>query len=372
MTLRCSSLRRISECPGSYHLMQAHRVNSEGEAALEGSRVHAVAEFALRVPCHPTMLTHKHQIRRWEEDGVQKSEEFEVTPAHIENAAFYFDWVQEVLEPVDFKAKLYIEAHMKKYGLSGTSDLIMVADDASWVWVVDYKNGMGYVDHYDNLQLAAYAIMAYEKLDGLNENTELKMSIVQPNSWGQKVRTVNAGSFAEFYRENAPKIERIVEKGLNAHDRLTTGFPWADYYKAGDHCQWCNHGHLCPLAEQAIDELLEGNLTPEKQLEIFEKSDAIKEAIRCVGDAIVLRHEEGKLPNYHWVERRGRGSRVWADKQTVIEKLTGDIFDLEDIFELKSPAEVEKSVPKHLKGPLQKLIVSIPGKPTKTLVKKED
>jgi hypothetical protein len=143
-------------------------------------------------------------------------------------------------------------------------------------------------------------------------------------------------------------------------------------YRPGEHCRWCAARATCPaLREHAlelaraefsvVDTTALGNDELGKVLDRAALAEAWIEAVRTEAMARVQRGEE--VPGY--ILGTGRSRREWAHEEPTIADVLQLQFGLtrEQIYatELRSPAQIEKLVPKKRRDELAENITTVPG-----------
>ena len=162
----CSYLDRVMMCHGSVDLIRENKLPSERAAANEGVEAHLVAKNKF--------------------NGIpigEISEEME------EAVDLYIDAVLSVTGGAlpRVEAKLFAPTVSKK--LVGIPDTWWFDHHKNVIHVWDFKYGHGYVDEYENWQLAGLAACVYENCNAQKDVT-FKLHIVQPRCFiGSPVRT---------------------------------------------------------------------------------------------------------------------------------------------------------------------------------------
>lgn len=352
--LGASGAHRWIACPGSLRLA-AGIPDKETIFAAEGTAAHELCELCLR-----SDQAAEEYIGRTITVGNHK---FEVDEEMAEAVQVYLDTVRAAYAPADGDM-LMIEERFdlsRVYpGMFGTGDAgVYKAKDKKLV-VIDYKHGKGHaVDADDNPQLKYYGIGMLETPILRGKPVEkVELVIVQPRAPHKD---------GPVRRWEADVMDLLEFTGdLQVAARLTED-PDAPL-AAGPHCKFCAAAGICPkLREQAIaDAKLEfaaspEELTDEDLADLLEKADLIKGWIAAVAGEAYRRAEGGaKVPGWKLVQKRA--VRKWAgDPDDIAKQLTMLLpLEAEDILEtkLRSPAQVEKLLPKSERADLKAFIVA--------------
>jgi hypothetical protein len=212
-----SSLKRISECPPSFH----SSYNIESEWAAEGTHFAEVAEqFA------------KGQMA------------LEDAPEEFQGYLAEYDRILDELG-LTLSSKVHVEEYLGSPEDGGTPDLCGVTipyQDNIGV-VFDIKFGMGVeVEAEGNLQLLSYA---KELLAVYPELETFKLVIWQPRGFGETLKTWEVGKaeVKHFAEVELPEIKRRVLESDGG-------------FKEGDHCQFCPRILSCPMKMEPTNDLI--------------------------------------------------------------------------------------------------------------------
>ena len=240
--------------------------------------------------------------------------------------------------------------------LFGTSDYVCYFKSTKTLHVVDYKHGAGVGvevaddDGNGNVQLMYYGIGAIHANDFPVDHVVI--SIVQPrfNHDGGSVRTFKTrfGSVFEFQQQ-------LVE------DAKATEHSTAPL-NLGKHCRWCPAQAICPAknkqALQAAREAFEvidvktNELTvqaykPEKLAATLDLLPQVESWCKAIREFAYREATAGRtIPGYKLVEKRA--VRKWKPEvdSVKVECMTGLNPDQVREIKLKSPAQIEKLLPK--------------------------
>lgn len=148
-------------------------------------------------------------------------------------------------------SKWYIEHHIDIPYVhkenSGTPDFVLVDEGAQVIHIVDYKNGRGIVEAYENWQLLDYLVGTMWK-HGVTEDTnppewKLFLTIVQPNAFHPKgtIRTWQLNPHE--VRPYATRLKNAAHEALSGNAKC----------HAGEHCRYCSALTHC---QSAIDKAM--------------------------------------------------------------------------------------------------------------------
>jgi hypothetical protein len=292
--------------------------------------------------------------------------EFKVDKARCERVQIAVDYICKKMKEVD----CYVRSESRtnsfiaftRPDLSGTLDLLLHSE--SYLEIVDYKDGVGYVSPVENYQLMIYALSKFKE-DHHSMYKDVKnivVTIVQPKnkmkgrdpvqSWVFPVSEVN--HWIKFFREKAAETD----------DPSAPLVP-------GEHCHFCKHRVNCEerrkfVMEKAdiqeikflpdiIDQAAEkdtSKINTEKLREINQAAPLIKSFLDDAATELFKRTESGENTGFKIVT--GRGSRSWSrPEEEVVEALKKMGVPKTDVYEIKlvSPAKAEKlSWVKKVKG----------------------
>jgi hypothetical protein len=352
--LGASSAHRWLECPGSIRL-SVGQPNESSIFAMEGTAAHELAEMCLR-------QKFKDAADFIGEEITVGNHKFVVDEEMAEAVQVYVDTIKNDYEKGDI---LFIEHRFDLSsvfeGMFGTNDCGLYKADGS-LKVYDYKHGKGYaVEATENPQLAYYGIglLNVPSLKGARISS-VELVIVQP-------RAPHKDGPVRRWMTDAIHL-------LDFMDTLATGAAATEQpdapLAAGPHCKFCPAAGICPsLREKAIhqaqDEFVDvtpGDLDEAMLSGLLEKCSLIEDGIKAIRREAYSRMAGGaKVPGWKLVAKRA--VRRWAhETDDVVQKLTFlfDDLDEQDIVEkkVKSPAQVEKLLPKALRKELGALITA--------------
>lgn len=322
-SLGASSYYRWKACPGSIR-QTAGLKGQESAYAARGTTAHDIASKILM-----------KQPWNW---GDFDEEE-------IEAVTTYTDFVQDLAETKG--VKLFVEQRfdLSKYypNLYGTADAVIYHAEMRKLVVIDYKHGAGIpVEVTENSQLMYYGLGALHMLGKPVDSIELV--IVQPrcfHSDGPIRRwTTTPARMMEF-------IADLIDDAKLTEDKNAVLNP-------GDWCRFCPAQAMhCPAVREKSLALAKNEFSslesydPKKLSETLDMLPTIEAWIKAVREFSYREAEHGRIPP-GWKLVAKRANRKWA-KEYKSDELARD-FGLRppDVttVTLKSPAQVEKLIPK--------------------------
>jgi len=330
-SLGASSYNRWKNCPGSVNLSK-NIPKTESSYALEGTRAHQLAA---------DILLGNNIVKK------------DYTDEMFEAVKVYTDYIEGYighdLYEVDIESKLDLTSYHPD--LYGTGDAILYNKFTKRMKVIDYKHGAGIaVEVKNNPQLMYYGLAAmHQKKQPVQE---LELIIVQPRcfhkdgpirSWITNPMTIL--DFAADLVADAIKTEQ-----QNAE--INPG-------------EWCK---FCPALPMHCPKVRENSLaiakevfapstpySPNKLAEVLHKIPILKAWIKSVETFAYGEAQKDRLPT-GWKLVNKREIRQWndnvnADKLQRHFRIFTEDFSKPEI--LKSPAQVEKFIPKEHKEQLQ-------------------
>lgn len=245
-----SSAARWLACPPSATLSQG-LPERPSLAALEGTRVHAVVERALRtgeIPLPPApWVTLKNM------------------PDHLV-ATYIRDYVQQLGAGI-----LQIEERVFLVkGCWGHLDAGHIGQEV--ITIIDFKNGSWDVEAKDNKQMLTYAatfLATYPNCQWF------RLVIFQPNSWMNKINPEQSDGFKQHLHTRA-EVEAHKREVLNAIAYEGPPIP-------GPQCRWCPAFSQCPAMSQDANFLM-GAISRDPQIMLPSELVRMLRIIRGVYD----------------------------------------------------------------------------------------
>jgi Protein of unknown function (DUF2800) len=356
-----SSAARLINCPGSAALLARlpKIVDRDSVYSIEGTALHTVME--LLITGKLTMV----KLRNGAVNINTRSGPVTITPelTHdaIEPAWAYW---QDFLKKVDTWQLETVVQFPGIDGAFGTSDVLGRDDRENITYVTDWKFGAGegvkasYPDPDDdtyeivNEQLMFYAAGAWHtQPEFFPPDCKVVLTIVQPRARGQDPITSVEVSLEDL-RFFAKELQVAVMLATKA-DAPTKKGRWCRFQA----CQTVCPHHTGPLFSLELLSNEKPSVLTETVpgyqvtlLDILNAAPAVEALIReARSQAHLILGNGGEVPGWKLVAKRG--TRQWAVSDTDIAKtLKLKKADLYDTI-LKSPAQVEKLLPKKTKLP---------------------
>lgn len=316
-----SSFARRRACPGSAR-MEDGLEDTENVYAAKGTAAHALGEKCLLTGKEPDEFIGQKFGEFKHQDG--RIEEFIVDGDMVDDVQVYTDYCRQFAEGRYWAVEKKVQLPFIGKDEKGTADFIGIKSDI--LHVVDYKNGVGYVDEIENIQGLCYGMGAALEYEDQRWHT-LRITIVQPNAYTDKgpVRywDVSRTDLLDWKMDFA----EVAEKTRQPDAPLV----------AGSHCGWCKARFTCPTRNKSVEKFTGMDLT---------KSESAPVKIQALTDAQILdlvfnkiplimkwcgdikdyaqQRAEGKnpLPGSKLVETRA--TRRWKDEKEA-EKLLGKV-----------------------------------------------
>lgn len=336
--LGASSAHRWMVCPGSV-AKNAAIEDETSQYAAWGTVAHEVAELCLKGNEPPevyfdrTFTVDKYRITVDEE--------------MVETVQVYVDYVREN----SFGKELHVEEKFSLEliyeGMFGTNDAAIYDSKALTLEIIDLKGGAGKaVEVEDNPQLKYYALGAMLNYQHRGVQT-VKLTIVQPRA-GHRDGAIRSW-------ETTPMELMMWADELRDLAKRTED-PDAPLV-AGDHCKFCAYAGQCPaFKEDAIKSAMldfaahPAEMDDTQLTAILREAGKIEDWVRAVKKYAFERLVQGKtVPGYKLVAKRAK--RKWAAPEfeivSVVEEIVGPVDESQlYVRELKSPAQLEKLLPK--------------------------
>ena len=261
----------------------------------------------------------------------------------------------------------------------GTADLVAViprTDGSFMLLVGDLKTGRHAVDAKENKQLMLYALAILAKLRRLYDITLVRLAIFQPYCGGPSEWDITPEGL-DIFRKFASK--RAIE-ALDVYYGGKKNLKASHFKPSADACQWCRFNEKCNARTKAAiqtggttatdADLGDDNheMTPEELKAAYEKLPELRQHIATIEKAMHAALLSGvAVPGYKLVTGN-EGNRKWSDAAKVTEMLEGARIKRDMMFKesLISPTDAEKvfkSEKPRIWRRLEKLIERAPGKP---------
>lgn len=230
-----SSSEQWVNCPGWVEMSLWYPEDEESEDAMIGTAVHELGAWILLedegTPYNTTAG-----------NGVIYTDEM------IECAELYAGYclglIEKALTP-DYAVEIHIPISYVHAENSGTPDFVLVDRESRTIHIVDYKNGRGVVEPYENWQLLDYLVGVMFKY-GMHELADdeadytMHLTIVQPRAFSGDgvIRTWQI--MGREVRPYATRLRTAAGEALSGNAKC----------HAGEHCRYCSALHACPTALQ--------------------------------------------------------------------------------------------------------------------------
>jgi hypothetical protein len=262
----------------------------------------------------------------------------------------------------------------------GTADLVAViprTDGSFMLLVGDLKTGRHAVEAKENKQLMLYALAILAKLRRLYNITLVRLAIFQPYCGGPSEWDITPEGL-DIFRKFASK--RAIE-ALDVYYGGKKNLKASHFKPSADACQWCRFNEKCNARTKAAiqtggttatdADLGDDNheMTPEALKAAYEKLPELRHHIATIEKAMHAALLSGvAVPGYKLVTGN-EGIRKWSDAAKVTEMLEGARIKRDMMFKesLISPTDAEKvfkTEKPRIWRRLEKLIERAPGKPT--------
>ena len=353
-----SSAYRWMACPGSIKACRGI-ADEPSKYAEEGTTAHLLAERCLKEGQDPLEYVDRRIFERGPIDGDM-----------AEHVAVY---VNAVREAVGDEGELLIEQRIDLGGwlgvpvaMFGTVDSAARPAGGNTLVITDLKYGQGVpVEAISNPQLRYYGLGAMIAMDWPSEIQAVTVRIVQPRCphpdgpiRSETIDVVDLMMWAE-------ELRAAVEATLADDAPLVPG----------KHCQLCPAKAQCPAMREHALELAKSDfqpiaepaaaraqleeLSPDELSDLLDKADIAEKWIAAFRAYAHERLEAGDhIPNWKLVKKRA--TRKWLDADDAAVFLMTECDLSEDRIynkSLRSPAQVEKCLPKANRGFIADLTV---------------
>ena len=306
--------------------------------AEEGTRAHALAEKILqgvRATCEPEMLDH---------------------------VMVYVDHVKALGGEMHIEQRVKVNAQVY-----GTADAVVWRAEDRQLFISDLKFGAGVaVEVEGNLQLKIYALATL--LTFGYPATQVTATIVQPrcpHSDGP-VRSVtyDVVDLLDFHADLEDAVAVVADAKQHGASSLLTGGYLTPSEKG---CRWCLAAPKCPKLKAKAQEVAKQVFAPglpydaKALAETLDFLPILEGWIKNTREFAYAEAEKGEaIPSWKLVEKRA--TRKWREDDSVVLNRVLDATmltaaDLYDTPSIKSPAAIEKLLPKDQRGLLDELTV---------------
>lgn len=341
--LSASGAHRWMNCTPSARIERKFQDNS-GEAAVEGTAAHTLAEHKLR---RALKIRSKKPVSQYDSDEMDG-----YTDGYVE---FVLEQIA-LAKGICSDPQVLIEQRLdfSKYVQDGfgTGDCVIIADGT--LHIVDFKYGQGViVSAEENEQMKLYSLGALELFDGIYDISTVSMTIYQPRRENISTHTVLKESLYQWAEEVLKPTAALAFDGNGQ-------------YRAGEWCQLCRAAVKCRArAEEKLnlarfEFALPPLLTDEDIEEILSKLDDLTSwANNIKAYALEAAANHGKeWHGFKLVE--GRSVRKYVNEEAVAEAVKAAGYS--DIFRqsLITLTEMERLMGK---GKFQEILGGLIEKP---------
>jgi hypothetical protein len=343
-------------CPGSVRLSKdAPRRSSR--YADEGTAAHQLAERCL--------ADGVDAATRIGEVELVNGAAWDVTEEMAEAVQVFLDQVRGAMQPGDtLLQEQRFDLSALYPGMFGTNDACVVSPSRGRLFVLDYKHGKGHaVEAIGNPQLRYYGLGALMSLKPVGIR-EIVLTIVQPRA---------------PHRDGPVRSETITVMDLLewTADLKRAATATEDVFapvRAGEWCTFCPAAGTCPaLRDKALEAAMAdfggatitvpadpGVLSPEEMARLLDSADLIDKWLAAVrAHALHLAESGQPVPGYKLVDKRA--TRKWRDEGAVPQHLSAMGLGPDDTHDrkLRSPAAIEKLLPKEKRAALADLVEKV-------------
>jgi hypothetical protein len=353
--LGASSAHRWMACPGSVRLSKdAPRRSSR--YADEGTAAHQLAERCLAGGTDAA--SHIGEVE------LVNGAAWDVTEEMAEAVQVFLDQVRGAMQAGDtLLQEQRFDLSALYPGMFGTNDACVLSPSRQRLYVLDYKHGKGHaVEAVGNPQLRYYGLGALMTLRAAGIR-ELVLTIVQPRAPHRdgpvRSETINVMDLLEWTAD--------LKKAAIATEDVFA--PLA----AGEWCTFCPAAGTCPaLRDKALEAAMAdfggatitvpadpAVLSAAELARLLDSADLIDKWLAAVRAHALHMAESGQaVPGYKLVDKRA--TRKWRDEAVALETLRC-IMAEDEVFDrkLRSPAAIEKLLPKEKRAALGDLVEKV-------------
>ena len=329
-----STAKRVINCPGSVKLAAEMPPKPSSSFADEGTLLHDVIAAMLTLDYPADVFIGKtYGSAVLTQDLIDDK----IVPALQRLAEVDPD------KQMEFEVEAYVGFGEFIPGVFGSADII--GRRGNTAIILDWKFGNGVlVEAEENEQLMFYAAAAMRTPETawiFEGTTEVELIIIQPP--GIKRWTTNIKRLKRF------EAELLGAVNLSSKDKAPL--------KSGTWCRWCPASATCPArtgeVERTIKTTLKG-IDAKRLGEMLEQADALEDWVKSARElAEQMLTASVAVPGWKMVPKRA--NRSWANEGIAKATLLGMGIPSKDLTEtkMKSPAQVDKLMPKGEKTPAE-------------------
>lgn len=336
-----SAAERWMTCPGSVVLSEGMPQKSSAFAE-EGTEAHELAERLLKSP------------------DLRAGDDLRM----LEHVMVYVNHVLGLADPPSGETTaLHIEKRVKVNDVVyGTADAVVWQPEQKHLHVIDLKYGAGVpVEIHGNLQLKIYALATL--LTFGYPATQVTATIVQPrcpHSDGPiRSVTFDVVDLLDFHAD----LEDAVGRVRDAQGMDIEVWPAEMLTPSEKGCRWCLAAPKCPKLKTKAQELAKQVFAPglpydpKALAETLDFLPIIEGWIKNTREFAYEQAEKGNaIPNWKLVEKRA--TRKWRDEGAAEARVAALLGEAAyEPASIKTPAAIEKLLPKEQRGLLDELTV---------------
>lgn len=315
---------RWCKCPPSARMEELIPEEQPGEAALEGTKAHALAEQVLS-----GAITNAHNLIDYDLDMVDGAYLYKEAICANPGYATYTERKLDLsgLIPEGYGTCDAIVTDVKR---DGTTDL----------YIYDYKYGKGVeVQAVDNYQLAIYAWGALhdkEIIPDIHKVANVIMTIVQPRIEGEQVK------------EWSLSYDHLIDWiSLRVAGQAKYAYEGKGIAVRGDWCRWCRAKAICRLQTDGAPTLTDvrrpvNALTEDEQARYLLYAD---DAIKWLKELQDYATERALSEGHEWpgmMLAEGRSVRTWSDEGEAIKSILARTDLTEEQVYTRTPLTLSK------------------------------
>jgi hypothetical protein len=360
-----SAAERWANCPGAIVLSRGI-ANSSSDASREGTAGHELGDRCLKAGTDPTQAIGETIL------GILITDEL------ADAVQDYVDYVRTIPGTRLYEQQVNYAELLGVDDAEGFGTLDCAIIDGTVVHIIDAKFGRSYVDPSLNKQLMLYAAAIVRALEAVGETvTEVALHISQPRIVAKPIPFYLS---RDALAEQVEYLRAAAQGVIEAEAAFTTpeNKAWVKKYlhPGEQQCKYCPAAPFCPALRNAVSPLAAqaSEFEVVTLAESFDPSELAKRlALVPLAEIWIkaIRHESfsrlakgSSVPGYKLVTGR-EGNRKWSDVATVEAAFADLPKELtHKPAELKSPAQLEKAVPKPRRAVLSELTIRAPAKPT--------
>lgn len=347
-------------CPASIRMSEGIPSRSSVYAD-EGTAAHQLAERCLRERQNPWRFIGQTE--------TVNGQPWEITEEMAEAVQVFIDCIRGPNGAMQEGDHLLIERRFDLSsvhpGMFGTNDACVISPSRRTLFVFDYKHGKGHaVEARGNPQLRYYGLGALLNAAGGGGIERLVLTIVQPRAPHRD---------GPIRSEEIDILDLLDWAGELKRAAVATEDPFAPL-AAGDHCLFCPASAVCPaLQKRALTEAAAdfdgadirvpadpSTLSMDQIVRVLNAADLIDGWVAAVrAHALHLAESGTEVPGYKLVPKRA--TRRWRDEaevptaEAVLHVPHDDLY----VRKLKSPAQIEKLLPRERRHLLEPLVEKI-------------